>query len=381
MLRFSWHGGFISVFLLFAAASASVVAEAPLDAAIDRLVKKHGITADGPGISILIVQPGRPPFKKGYGLANLNEKKPITPQTLFELASVSKTFTATATLMLEERGKLSVNDDVRKYLPELPKYAPDRPIRISNLLQHTSGLPDYMQFDDVPARHKGFWVNEDYAKEFARQREEFPLDFPTGQKYDYNNTNYMLLGLIIERVSKKSFGTFMRDEIFVPAGMKSTFVYESPQSVPKDRSAACAIGYEKKKKAWQAAWGVPPARHESLLTVGDGAIWTNLDDMANWDAALRDYRLVKKATMERALKPSKTRDGETNDYGFGWQVYLDDEGRMNGFGHEGSWGGFETTFYRYLLANRTTVILSNRSTFDPDKFWDALNDVVEEAGW
>src|SRR6185437_12771481 len=121
-----------------------------------------------------------------------------------------------------------------------------------------------------------------------------------GAKYDYNNTNYMLLGLIIERVSKKSYGAFMHEAIFVPAGMTSTFVYENPGAVPKGRAAACAIGYEKRKKAWKEAWGVPPQRAEELLTVGDGGIWTNLVDMAKWDAALRGHKLIKPATMKLA---------------------------------------------------------------------------------
>ncbi|HEV3343419.1 MAG TPA: serine hydrolase domain-containing protein [Pirellulales bacterium] len=352
--------------------------ESPLAHAVDRLVKKNGITADGPGVAILLVQPGKPVFKKGYGLARLRDQTPITPQTLFELASVSKTFTATATLLLHERGKLSVHDDVRKYLPELPKYDPAHPIKISDLLHHTSGLPDYLALDDVPSRHGDVLVNEDYAREFARQRQKFPLAFPTGQKYAYNNTNYMLLGLIIGRVAKKSYGQFMHDEIFLPAGMKSTFVYESPGAIPSGRAQSCAIGYEKDKKHWAEAWGVRPFREERHLEVGDGAIWTNLEDMQHWDAALREHKLIKKATMRMALEPSKTRDGQTNGYGFGWQVYTNDSGGMNGFGHEGSWGGFRTSYYQYVLASRTTVVLSNRGNFDPDKFWYALNDVVEQ---
>ncbi|HVX15310.1 MAG TPA: serine hydrolase domain-containing protein [Pirellulales bacterium] len=361
--------------------SSRVAAETPLAAAIDRLVKKQGFTDEGPGVAILIVQPGRTTFKKGYGLAKLHPKTPITPETLFELASVSKTFTATGTLRLAEQKKLSIDDDVRDYLPELPEYDPQRPIRIRDLLQHTSGLPDYMQFADVPARHKDFWVNEDYAAEFARQREQHPLDFRTGRKYEYNNTNFMLLALIVERVSKRSFGTFLHDEVFAPAGMTSTFVYENPSAVPAGRGTLCAIGYEKTKKGWDAAWGVPPDRHETLLTVGDGAVWTNLADMAHWDAALRHHKLLNAATLREALKPSRTDDGQTNGYGLGWSVYLDDSGRMNGFGHDGSWGGFRTSYYHYQLADRTTVILSNRGSFDPDKFWYALNDVVEKAGW
>lgn len=380
MVRPLFHNGsrlFAFIAVLISVVGETLADESPLARAIDRLVKKQGISPDTPGVAILIVEPGKLEFKKGYGLARLRDKSQVTPQTLFELASVSKTFTAAATLMLHERGKLSIHDDIHKYLPELPKYDSAHPIHISNLLQHTSGLPDYLSFENVPTRNQGFLVNEDYAREFAQQRKSFPLDFPTGQKYDYANTNYMLLGLIIARVSQKSYGTFMHEEVFAPASMKSTFVQES-RDVGKDRAKLCAIGYEKENSHWNEAWGVPPFREELHLEVGDGAIWTNLDDMQRWDAALREHKLIKKATMELALKPSKTRDGQTNDYGFGWQIYPNDSGGLSGFGHEGSWGGFRTSYYQYLLANRTTVILSNRGTFDPDKFWYALNDAVEE---
>jgi CubicO group peptidase (beta-lactamase class C family) len=357
--------------------------DAPLAAAVDALVRKNGFTAEGPGLAVLVYQPGKFVLKKGYGLADLDGQTPVTPRTLFELASVSKTFTATAVLILHDRGKLSVDDDVRRYLPELPEYRKGRLIRIRDLLQHVSGVPDYLEFEDVPARHKGYRVNEDYAGEFARQRRKFPLHFAPGERYEYSNTNFMLLALIVERVSGESFGTFLHDEVFVPAGMTDSFVYESPEAVPAHPAPGCvnAVGYEKAKKKgrWTAAWGTPPSRHEELLTVGDGAVWTNLEDMTRWDAAVRGGKLVKPETMRLALTPSKTRDGKTNNYGFGWALYFDDGGKLIGYGHDGSWGGFHTSYYRYVAADRTTVLLSNRGDFDPDKFWYALDDVVEKA--
>jgi CubicO group peptidase (beta-lactamase class C family) len=349
-------------------------------AAIDGLVKKHG-HGDGPGVAILVYQPGKILFKKGYGLANLENKTAITPRTRFELASVSKSFTATAVLILHDRGDLSVNDDVRKYIPELPEYRKGQPIRLRDLLHHVSGLPDYMDLEDVPRRNKDYWVNEDYAGEFARQRKKSPLKFPTGEKYEYNNSNYMLLGLVIERVTKKSFGSFLHEALFEPAGMKDTFVYEAPNAVPRRSPPGVvnAVGYGKKKGAWEAQWGAPPLRNEELLTVGDGGIWTNLEDMARWDAALRAGQFLQEATWKTALKPSTTRDGKKNDYGFGWAVYFDDNGKMNGYGHDGDWGGFRTSYYRYLKADRTTVLLSNRRDFDTDKFWYALDAAIEKA--
>lgn len=357
----------------------TAVADEQLGKAIDRLVERQGITDDGPGVAILVYQPGKINFRKGYGLADTKSKTPITPRTLFELASVTKPFTATAILMLQDRGSLTIEDDVRAYLPELPEYR-SGPIRIRQLLQHTSGLPEYFDMDGVAARHRTFWVNEDYIGEFARQRSDYPLEFAVGQQYEYCNTNYLLAGTIVARVSKKSYGTFLRNEIFLPCGMKHSFVYESPTSAPMPPPAGYnrAVGYERgKHNSWKAAWGAPPARNEDSLTVGDGGIWTNLEDMAAWDAALRTGRLLLPATNARSHQRSRTADGKQNDYGLGWELYFDG-GKLIGYGHNGSWGGFRTSYYRYLTADRSTVILSNRGDFDADDFWYPLNDLIEE---
>lgn len=351
-----------------------------LVSAIDELVEKLGIADDEPGVAVLVHQPGKLLFQKGYGLANLKTNQPITPHTLFKLASVSKTFTATAVLILHDRGKLSIEDDVRKYLPELPVYDKAYPIRVRDLLQHTSGLPDYMDFEDVPARHKTYQVNEDFLRMFALQKEEFPLDFPTGQKYDYKNSNYMLLAIILERAGKKPYSKFLHDEIFLPAGMKHSFLYDRPNAAPAgagDYNHAVGYKWRKKKKIWEPDWGVPPDRHPEMLTVGDGSVWTNLEDMLKWDATVRAEKLLKPATWKMALTPSKTRDGETNDYGLGWEPYCEDSGEMYGYGHDGSWGGFETSYYRHLTSDRTTVLLSNRSTFDTDKLWKRIQRAID----
>ena len=227
--------------------------ESTLAAAIDALVRKNGVTDDGPGVAILVTRGERVIFRKGYGRANLENRAPITAETLFELASVSKTFTATAILILQEKGRLSIDDDVRKFIFELPEYAKGRPIHVRHLLHHVSGLPDYMDFEDVPARHRDYWMNDDYVSEFARHQKDMPLRFPTGAKYQYNNTNYMLLAVIIERASEQSFAQFLHDHIFIPAGMRNSFVYQSPETVPTESGPLIhAIGYEKgKKKPWK----------------------------------------------------------------------------------------------------------------------------------
>jgi CubicO group peptidase (beta-lactamase class C family) len=351
----------------------------PLARAIDQLVTEAGVTEETPGVAICIVQPGKWTFSKGYGLANLKEKTPITANTRFELASLGKPLTAIGVLILHDRSQLSLDDDIRKHLPELPVYDKSQPIKISHLLQHTSGLPDYMQMENVPAKNKDWWTNADYLPEFAKQQKAFPLTFATGQKYQYNNSNYMLLALLIERASGKSYADFMRDEVFLPAGMKETFVYHAPSAAPQGEAlTTCALGYTRRPRGWVATWGLRPSRKETLLTYGDGAIWSSLEDLAKWDAALRSGKYLKPATAKKLLQPSRTRDGQTNQYGLGFVIYPGEkEGQLNGFGHDGDWGGFKTSYYQYTAADRTTIILSNKKDFDPDKFWYKLNDAIE----
>ncbi len=343
---------------------------------IDTIVRVAGVTADSPGVAVEIIEGGRVVFQKGYGLANLEDNKPITPQTTFELASTSKPFTALAVCILHDRGKLAFDDAVRKYVPELPVYSRANPIRIRDLLHHTSGLPTYFDFDEPKGRHPKYLGNEDYAPEFARQQEKFPQTFPAGARHEYENSNYLLLGLIVERLSGKSYGTFLHDEIFEPLGMTHTWVYEKPESVLRhpELGFVNAVAYTKRKKGgWKPTWGSPPFRAERNLVVGDGGVWTSLEDMARWDSAIREGKLVKPETMRRALLPSKTRDGETNDYGFGWMLTLDD-GRLTGFGHNGSWGGFKTLYWRDPVHDRSIILLANREDFDPDEVWNALDE-------
>lgn len=355
-----------------------------LVSAIDRLVAKSGIDDDGPGVAIFIRVPGKLVFQKGYGLASVKEAAPITPTTLFELASCSKPFTATAILILLDRGLLTLDDDVRDYIPELPEYSSENPILIRDLLQHTSGLPEYFDFDDedVPMRHKTYAVNEDYIGMFAKVQKDYPLQFRTGSKFEYTNSNFLLLASIVQRVARQPFGEFVRQEIFIPAGMEHTFVCQSPQSVPQDEEERFnrASGYEwhEKKEVWKASWGTPPEWAQKVMVVGDGGVWSNLEDMAKWDAAVRARKFLKPATWKEALAPATTRKGKAFDYGLGWTLYTDDDGSVHAYGHDGTWAGFENSYYRDLGGNRSTIILSNRDTLDTDELYQALDALVDK---
>jgi CubicO group peptidase (beta-lactamase class C family) len=365
---------FISLLPLPARAqSASEPGNPALKAAVAKLVRDTGIRSTEPGIAVLAKRPGRVLLMEGYGLADIAAKEAITACTRFELASVSKSFTATAVLILQDRGLLSIDDDVRKFIPELPRYA-NGPLRIRDMLRHISGLTNYLALGSVPKGNGSYWVNTDYLAALGKA----PLDFPIGQKYEYNNTNYMLMALVIERAAKKPFGDVLRDEIFLPVGMRSTFVYSGPASIPQNAAPPCnnAIGYEKEKGRWVASWGFPPGyRQPDHLEVGDGAIWSNLEDMAKWDTALRTNKLLKPASMKLALTGSRP----NKSYGLGWHLYQEDDGTLYGYGHDGYWEGFNTMYYNYLTGNHSVVLFSNRGrAIDLDDFWEQLSGLIDD---
>jgi CubicO group peptidase (beta-lactamase class C family) len=358
--------------------SSEAQAGTPLENAFDRLVRAEGYKDDAPGLAVMVQQPGQPAFIRCAGAATLKEPRPVTSKTMFELASVSKPITATAILTLHDQRKLAISDDVRKVLPELPEYDRKHPIRIRDLLLQISGLASYMDIANVPAKNKGYWVNEDYVGEFARQN--IPQSFPTGEKFEYNNTNYVLLAVIIARVSGKSYGTYLREAIFDPAGMQTAFVSEGPGSVPAVDGRVDAIGYSMQDGQWQERWGLPPARQEKLLTAGDGSIWCSAEDMAAWDLALNNGKLLRPPTAKMAITPSRTRDGKTNDYGCGWSLDYENPERVRGFWHSGGWGGFGTYYYHDLQTRRTIVLLGNGRPLNSDKVWYALTEIVEKHG-
>ncbi len=352
-----------------------------LVAAIDKLVVRQGGVASEPGVAILVHQPGKLLFQKGYGLANLSPSTPITNRTLFELASCSKPFTATAVLLLHDRNKLSIDQDVRVLLPELPNYRQDNPILIRDLLSHTSGLPEYFDFEDVPKRNKLYSDNADYLPMFAKLKTDYPQEFKTGTKHSYCNSNYLLLALTVERASGKRYGEFVKEEIFAPLGMTHTFFYSSPQAVPTGSQTgynrALGYGWNKKKAKWIPTWGTAPDYDQVEFIVGDGGIWTNLEDMYKWDVAVRARKFLKPETWRLAIAPATTRQGKSFAYGLGWALYYNKPDKINGFGHTGSWAGFITSYFCSNLTGRTTVLLSNREDFDGDAFWTELDNIIE----
>lgn len=329
---------------------------------VDVLVHKY-VHDDGPGMAVLVIKDGQVVHNKGYGLADLTKKTPITPDTNFDLASVSKQFTAMAIMVLHDQGKLSFEDDVRKYLPAMPVYDAKRPIRIRDLLTHTSGLPK-----DYPDEAT---TNEAVFKWFLKTKK--PLAYPTGAKHVYSNLGYAILALVIEAASGKSYNAFIQAEIFRPLGMKRSVAFENPKANRHQH----ARGYELLPKIKAFKDGDTPdsvlkrtklenfqAVKADSYAVGDGGIWSNLDDLAHWDEAVRNGKLVKAETWNEALTPPRLSNGKKVDYGFGWGLTLDDRHKVTEVWHEGGYGGFSTLNSIYFQDKLCVVILCNIDGFD-----------------
>lgn len=347
-------------FILMFIAPSRMEAAGSFAAKVEEGLAEIGINSNTPGIGILAVDKGKVVFEKCYGLANLAEKAPITPETNFELASCSKQFTGAAILRLYEKGKLKLEDDVRKYLPELPVYDEKNPITILDLARHTSGLPEYFDLPIVNEKGRSF-TKEELLKEFGKQTEKTSLNFPTGEKYEYINSNYVLLAFIVERVSQKSFGEFLQEEFFDPLDMDTTSVFESKTFAPDDP----ALGYGMNESGgYEILWGPPAFYKNAGIVVGDGGVWSNLADLTQWDKGWREGKVLKPETIKYALVPSKTRNGEENDYAFGWFVEVED-GVLKKMEHDGLWGGFHNVIIRNVGEDYTLVILSNNDNVAP----------------
>jgi CubicO group peptidase (beta-lactamase class C family) len=308
------------------------------DPRIDALMRDY----DGgvPGAAVLVLRDGRPVHRAGYGLADLETRTPVTPRTNFRLASVSKQFTARAIEILAERGALSLDDPVTRFLPSLPLYA--RQITIRQMLTHTSGLLDYE--DLIPATATEQLSDLDVLHMIEKTDH---TEFPPGTKYRYSNTAYVFLGLVAAKASGMSFPTFLKSAIFEPLGMRDTVMHVEGD----DTIAHRAYGHTRKDGAW-----IRRDQSVTSATLGDGGIYSSIDDLAKWDAAVR-LPAVTVATDKPDVR-----------YGFGW-AFSEHHGRRTQY-HTGETTSFRNAIVRFPDDKLTVVILTNRD--DPPPYKTAL---------
>jgi CubicO group peptidase (beta-lactamase class C family) len=314
---------------------------------VDDYVNAHLAQRHIPGLSLAVVRGGKVEKLAGYGLANVELNVPVTPDTMFQIQSVTKTFTSTAILMLVEEGKIALDDPVAKYLDGTPESW--NKITIRNLLSHTSGIKDFI---NEPTASIRLDVSEEDVFKATTPR---PLNFQPGEKYAYSNTNYHLLAMIIRKLTGKSYGVFLKERIFVPLGMTSTRINSLSDIIPNRAS-----GYAWVKNRLQNGQYVA----ESILSYGGGGIVSSARDMAKWAMALNDERLLKKSSIEAAWTAMKFNNGGTSTYGLGWGV-----GAVNGHrvvDHSGAhMTGFTSFLIRYRDDDMAIVVLTNSRTADP----------------
>jgi CubicO group peptidase (beta-lactamase class C family) len=295
-----------------------------------------------PGAAIVVIVNGRVAFSRGYGLAELETKTPVTERTNFRLASLTKAFTAMAIMLLVNEGRLQFDDHVGDILPDFPAYG--RGIRIRHLLSHTSGLRAYQ--DLVPDSPSQQIKDRDVLALLHRVDATY---FPPGSAFRYGDSGYAVLSLVAERVSGKSFARFLHEKIFARIGMKSTGAYEPGVSVVPHR----AIGYS------LTPTGVRPSDQSTTSAVlGDGGIYSSVRDLVAWDRALDNNTLIDAQLQQLAWTPAALNDGTNIPYGFGWFIERSKTGLR--LSHRGETSGFTNAIVKYPDRRLTVVVLTNR---------------------
>ena len=333
-----------------------------------------GITsANEPGLAVLVQKDGKAIFEQGYGARDLRTNPPIDAQTNFRLASLTKQFTAMAVMLLVHDGKLSYDETLAEIFSEFPQYG--RAITIRNLLNHTSGLPDYEDLMDTEEKSKGrnVWSPEHQIRdaEVLQLLEKATRGkFAPGTKWEYSNSGYVLLGLIVSKVSGEPFADVLRERIFSPLKMEHTLVFAKGENEIPNR----AYGHSKRSGVF-----IETDQSSTSATQGDGGIYSNLDDLSKWDDALRRHTLLSEKEYQAALTPAKLPRGAPTklaedapesmrglaiSYGFGW--FLNPHGPHPLMWHYGETLGFETAIQRYTRDNLTIIILCNRTDLDPN---------------
>ena len=307
---------------------------------VDDFVESARAEQQIPGVALLVIKDGQTVKAQGYGLANVEHQVPVTAETIFQTGSVGKQFTAAGVMLLVEDGRVTLSDSVRNYLTNAPETW--QPITVRHLLSHTAGLGDWPPDFSLKRNYTDAQLLDAVYKTKLR--------FAPGDKWDYSNLGYVTLGMLIGKVTGKHYGEFLRKRIFEPAGMTSTRIISEADVVPHRAAGYRLLGGKLKNQEW-----VSPA----MNTTADGSLYTNLVDMARWDAALDGDKLLKRSSLDEMWTPVALNDGKPNssNYGYGWVI--DNTASHRVVQHGGAWQGFTTHISRYLDDKLTVVVLTN----------------------
>jgi CubicO group peptidase (beta-lactamase class C family) len=317
-------------------------------------------SSNSPGGAVLVKKAGKIVFQRGYGVTDLRTLHKIDEQTNFRLASVTKQFTATAIMLLVRDGKLHYEDRLTDIFPDFPDYG--KTITIRNLLNHTSGLLDYedlMPKADPQAPVEQIQIHDAGVLDLLKQQKT--TKFVPGTKWEYSNSGYVVLGLVVAEVSDRSFDQFLQDRIFAPLQMSNTVVYVRG----KNQVAHRAFGHTKETSGWEQTDQSPTS-----ATLGDGGVYSSIADLSKWDDALNQHRLLSEEEMQPAITPVMVSDnsvrgpdGSPADYGFGW--FLNPYKQHRRMWHYGETMGFRSNIQRFTEDGLTIIVLCNRADMDP----------------
>ena len=341
----------IGIALLALSAAAGAVAEEPLAKRLDAALKPF-FKADAPGATVIVTREGQTVFRKAYGLADVDKGTPLQPDMQLRLGSITKQFTAVAVLMLAEQGKLSLQDDVTRFLPDYPVQG--KRITIEQLLHHTAGIRNYTGM-------MSFWLTDGQDKSVQQMIDYFKdesLDFEPGERWSYSNSGYFLLGAVIEKVSGLPYADFLAQNIFEPLGMHDT-AYEGRERSAKRRVTGYREGF---LSGYQAAGYVSMTQPFAA-----GALVSTVDDLARWDQAVAAGRLLTAESWKQTFTPCALPSGATCTYGYGWRI-----GSLRGHrmaAHGGDISGFNSQAVRLPDDKVFVAVLgnSNRNMLNTDR--------------
>jgi len=344
----------------------AAVAQHPAPAQLDSFFAPLA-TGKSPGLAVLVRKDGRTVFERGYGVRDLHALRAIDAVANFRLASFTKQFTAMAVMLLVHDGKLRYDQTLAEILPGFPPYA--RGITVRHLLTHTSGLPDYEDAMDARLYTPEHQIQDEEV--LALLKRQTTLKFAPGTSWAYSNSAYVVLGSIVSKASGRSFGQFLQERIFLPLHMANTLAYRNGRNTVPDR----AYGHSMRSGEF-----VETDQSGTSATLGDGGVYSNLEDLAKWDAALQNHTLLGENEMSAALTPVKVAaggqpkwpaapgddnldPGKPVAYGFGW--FLDPWRGRARMWHNGSTQGFRTAIQRFPAESLTVIVLCNRTDLDP----------------
>jgi CubicO group peptidase (beta-lactamase class C family) len=318
---------------------------------------------DLPGGAVSVVLDGKIVYKRAFGLANLDYDVPNTTSTLFNLASASKPFTAMSIALLAQQGKLSLDDDIRKYLPEIPKYS--ETVTIRHLLDHTSGIREYQALIFFSGQSPDNALSDKIILNLlARQKN---ISFKPGEKHQYSNSNYHLLGIIVSRVSGKSLRAFAEENIFKPLGMKNTMFFDNRSEIVKNRAAGYRIGPDKSVRV----------RSSLFDLVGGGGVLTTVEDLYLWDQNFYEPKVGGKEMIRLLTTPGNLNSGEKIGYSFG--LFHNKYKGLPVIKHSGNMQGYRAQIVSFPEQKFTVIALSNNSAIFPSVIAEKLADIYLEG--